>query len=75
MRLDHPPRETLRERLERDRRAIDALLADPAIDNVVLEERSPNAERAWLRVNPGDSRVVEVTGSRPAHCAHCGQGQ
>lgn len=43
--------ETLRARLLRDRANIDALLADPDIDSLVLE-RLPSGEYAWLRPEP-----------------------
>ncbi len=58
MPLDHPPHETLRERLERDRSAINTLLADPATDDLVLEECLPNGDYAWLRVESEDPRYV-----------------
>lgn len=53
MHSDYQPHEPIRARLERDRRAIDALLADPATDDLVLE-RLPNGEHAWLRPAPTD---------------------
>jgi hypothetical protein len=53
-------RETLRERLERDRLAIDALLADSSrtsLDELVLEQL-PNGEHAWLRPESDRRRYV-----------------
>jgi hypothetical protein len=46
-----PTSETIRQRLERDRRAIDALLARTSTDDLVLEQL-PNGEQAWLRPCP-----------------------
>jgi len=43
--------ETIRDRLMRDRRAIDCLLADSSIDALTLE-RLPNGEHAWLKPEP-----------------------
>ncbi len=64
-----PYRETLRERLERDVRAIPEALADPMLDepgadDLVLE-RLPSGELAWLRPEP---RYV-LTDKGPAEIA------
>jgi hypothetical protein len=47
--LDYPVRETMRERLEPDRRAINRLLADPDMGNDPVLEQLPNGEHASLR--------------------------
>jgi hypothetical protein len=56
MHAKYPAPETIRERLERDLRALQEALADPILDeptsdNLVLE-RLPNGELAWLRPEP-----------------------
>jgi hypothetical protein len=48
MHPDYGPRETLRERLVRDLRAINTLLDNPHDDDLVLE-RLPNGSHAWMR--------------------------
>ena len=53
MHSDYPPHETIRERLLRDRRNIDALLAghldgDPEPPELILE-RLPSGEYAWVK--------------------------
>jgi hypothetical protein len=69
-----PPRETIRERLERDLHAIQEALADPILDELntddLVLERLPNGEHAWLR--PEDVRY-RLTDS--ARCPACGQAQ
>ena len=56
MHPDYPPRETIRERLERDLRAVREALADPILDEFgtddLVLERLPNGELAWLRPEP-----------------------
>jgi hypothetical protein len=68
MHLDYelPGGETIRQRLERDRRAIDALLADPnlGLDELVLE-RLPNGQFAGLRPET-DRRYVVTDKGRAA---------
>lgn len=56
MHSDYPHRETMRARLERDRQAIDDLLADPAVDDLVWEQL-PSGEWGWLRPDT-DRRYV-----------------
>jgi hypothetical protein len=56
MQSKYPARETFRDRLERDVRAIhealaDPVLAEPGADDLVLE-RLPSGELAWLRPEP-----------------------
>lgn len=48
MHPQYQPRETLRERLVRDLRAMNTLLDDPRVGGQVLE-RLPSGEYAWLR--------------------------
>jgi hypothetical protein len=53
MHNQYPPRETLRERLERDLHAIQEALADPTLDELdaadLVLERLPDGSHAWLR--------------------------
>jgi hypothetical protein len=64
MHAHYPPRETIRQRLLRDRRAIDDLLADRHIDDLVWE-RLPSGEFAWLRPET-DRRYVVTDQGRAA---------
>jgi hypothetical protein len=56
MHANYPPRETMRERLERDLHALQEALADPALDELAADdlvlERLPNGQLAWLRPEP-----------------------
>jgi hypothetical protein len=56
MHSKYPPRETIRERLERDLRDLQEALADPILDELdtddLVLERLPNGEHAWLRPEP-----------------------
>jgi hypothetical protein len=53
---NYPQRETIRERLERDVRAIHEALADPVLNEPDAEAleltRLPSGELAWLRPEP-----------------------
>lgn len=56
MQSNYPPRETFREAIERDVRAIHEAVADPVLDepdvgDLVLE-RLPSGELAWMRPEP-----------------------
>ena len=72
MHANYPPRETMRERLERDLRALQEALADPILDELesddLVLERLPNGQLAWLRPEPryvltdqGHAAIVEGT--------------
>jgi len=65
MHKHYPPRETMRERLERDLHAIQEALADPVLDELNTDDlewtRLPNGDFAWLRP---DTRYVVTDAGR-----------
>ncbi len=67
MHKQYPPRETMRERLERDLAALQEALADPILDELDTDDlewtRLPNGDFAWLR--PDTRYVVTDAGRRP----------
>ena len=56
MHNQYRPRETFRDRLERDLRLLQEALADPILDELdtddLVWERLPSGEFAWLRPEP-----------------------
>ena len=56
MHANYPPRQTMRDVLERNLHEIQEALADPILDDLSTDDlvldRLPNGELAWLRPEP-----------------------